>query len=238
MIVQEFHGAVAVVTGAGSGIGHGVVTALAARGAQVVAADLDPAGLPEAPGIRTVTADVTSPGDVRRVFAAADSLGGADLLVNAAGIAVTRPLLEHTDDDWDRVLAVNLKGSFLCLREAARTMTARRRGSVVNVSSIVSIIASPTPEIAYDASKGGVSQLTRSAAAELGPHGVRVNAVAPGPVPTALYGPPAGAVARNIPLGRLGTVEDIVAPILFLCSTAAAWITGHVLVVDGGRVLR
>ncbi|WP_214105850.1 SDR family NAD(P)-dependent oxidoreductase [Acrocarpospora catenulata] len=233
--MTEFRGAVAVVTGAGSGIGHGVATALAARGARVVAVDLDP---PAEPGIHTVTADVTSADDVRRVFAAADDLGGPDLLVNAAGIAVASPLLEHTEDDWDRVLAVNLKGSFLCLREAARTMTARRKGCVVNVSSIVSIIASPTPEIAYDASKGGVSQLTRSAAAELGPHGVRVNAVAPGPVPTALYGTPTGAVPGNIPLGRLGTVEDIVAPILFLCSSAAAWITGHVLVVDGGRVLR
>lgn len=247
----ELAGQVAVVTGAGRGMGGAVAAALAARGATVVLVDVDEQALAgAASAIRAAggacvvaPADVSRRDEVERVFARADEAGGVDVLVNAAGIAVSKSLLEQEESDWDRVLDVNLKGSFLCLQAAARRMTGKRAGKIVNFASLAGLIASPSPEIGYDASKGGVIQLTRAAAAELAPFGVNVNAVAPGVVHTSLYGDSlddpdtAREITSRIPLGRIASVEDIVGPVLFLLSPASDYVTGHILVVDGGRLL-
>ena len=233
-----------MVTGAARGIGRATAVAFHAQGATVVAMDVNRAGLTDLRAevedpTRCVTAaaDIASGPDVVSVFSRVDRMGGCEVLVNAAGIGVSMPLLDHSDEDWDRVLDINTRGSFLCLREAARQMAERGGGAIVNVASVVGLYPSPIPEVAYDTSKGAVIQMTRSAARELAPHGVRVNGVAPGPVPTNLYGTPPEQPEVPMPLGH-GTVEDVVDAILFLASGKARWITGQTLVVDGGWLLR
>lgn len=233
-----------MVTGAASGIGRAAAVAFHRQGATVVATDVNPAGLADLRSelddpTRCVTAvaDIASGPEVVSVFSRAERMGGCEVLVNAAGIGVSLPLIDHTDEDWDRVLDINTRGTFLCLREAARQMTEQGGGAIVNVASVVGLYPSPIPEIAYDTSKGAVVQMTRSAARELAPHGVRVNGVAPGPVPTNLYGTPPEQPEVPMPLGH-GTVDDVVDAILFLASGKARWITGQTLVVDGGWLLR
>ena len=236
--------AVAVVTGAASGIGRATAVAFHRQGAVVMATDVNQDGLDDlcselddTTRCVTAVADLASGPDVVSVFSRVERMGGCEVLVNAAGIGVSLPLLDHADEDWDRVLDINTRGTFLCLREAARQMTDRGGGAIVNVASVVGIYPSPIPEIAYDTSKGAVIQMTRSAARELAPHRVRVNGVAPGPVPTNLYGTPPEQPEVPMPLGH-GTVEDVVDAILFLASGRARWITGQTLVVDGGWLLR
>ncbi|MCY4622339.1 MAG: SDR family NAD(P)-dependent oxidoreductase [bacterium] len=235
---------VVVVTGAASGIGRATAVAFHRQGATVFAMDLNRAGLDDLCSeledpTRCVTAvaDMASGPDIVSAFSRVEGMGGCEVLVNAAGIGLSLPLVDHADEDWDRVLNVNTRGSFLCLREAARQMTVRGGGAIVNVASVVGLYPSPIPEIAYDTSKGAVIQMTRSAARELAPQGVRVNGVAPGPVPTNLYGTPPEQPEVPMPLGH-GTVGDVVDAILFLASGKARWITGQTLVVDGGWLLR
>jgi NAD(P)-dependent dehydrogenase (short-subunit alcohol dehydrogenase family) len=181
---------------------------------------------------------------VRALFKQAlEAFGTVDILVNNAGIGIARPLLEYTEADWDRQLGVNLKGMFFATQEAARVMIPKRRGKIVNFASTAAFVSSSTPETAYDISKGGVRQLTISVAAELAPHHVNVNAVAPGTILTELTlrvldtPEKMDRAAAKIPLGRLGSPEDMVGPVLFLCSDEAGYITGHTLVVDGGWLL-
>ena len=196
-------GGAVVVTGAASGIGRAVAAAFHELGASVVAVDVDAAGLDDLRsrlGDRSrcvpAPADVSSGPQVAEAFARAAELGGCRVLVNAAGIGINKPMLDHEENDWDRVIGINLRGSFLCLQEAARQMTRQDmgedggktagrsdRGRIINIASVVGFRPGPIPEIAYDTSKGAVVQMTRSAALEMAPYGVRVNAVAPGPVP-------------------------------------------------------
>ncbi len=249
---MRFAGQTAIVTGAGRGMGRAVARGLAAEGAQVVVAEVDEAAGREAAEAITgaggralaVAADISQVDQVRALFKQAlEAFGTVDILVNNAGIGIARPLLDYTEADWDRQLGVNLKGMFFATQEAARVMVPKRRGKIVNFASTAAFVSSSTPETAYDISKGGVRQLTISVAAELAPHHVNVNAVAPGTILTELTlrvldtPEKMDRAAAKIPLGRLGSPEDLVGPVLFLCSDEAGYITGHTLVVDGGWLL-
>jgi len=252
MTGMRFAGQTAVITGAGRGMGRAVALALAREGAAVVVAEVDRAsadqvtGEIEAAGGRAsaVIADIASVEDVRRLFKeTVEAFGGLDILVNNAGIGIPKPLVDYTEQDWDRQLGVNLKGMFFATQEAAKLMIPKRRGKIVNFASTAAFVSSSTPETAYDISKGGVRQLTISVAAELAPHNINVNAVAPGTIMTELTlrvldtEEKMARASAKIPLGRLGTPEDMVGPVLFLCSSDADYVTGHVLVVDGGWLL-
>jgi NAD(P)-dependent dehydrogenase (short-subunit alcohol dehydrogenase family) len=239
------------VTGGGRGMGRAVSVRLASEGAKVVVAELVPEhGEEVAAEIRgaggeaeAIPTDVSKLGDIARLF---ERVGALDVLVNNAGIGVGKPLLDYTEADWDRQMAVNLKAVFFCSQAAARLMVARpprRRGKIVNFASTSAFVSSSKPSVAYDVSKGGVRQMTISMAAELAPLGINVNAVAPGTVETEMSRASlsteegrAWQLAR-IPMGRVGKPEDIAGVVAFLCSSDADYITGHVLVADGGWTL-
>jgi NAD(P)-dependent dehydrogenase (short-subunit alcohol dehydrogenase family) len=245
----RLEGLVAVITGAAGGMGAAYARGFAAEGATVVVADLDLAGAErvaaELPGKATaVGVDVAEVSSVRAMVDQAVAFGGTlDVLVNNAGIGIAKPLLDYTEADWDRQLAVNAKGPFFALQAAARVMIPAGRGKIVNVASTAAFVSSSTPEVAYDVSKGAVRQLTVSAAAELAPHGINVNGIAPGTVATELTRqvldtPEKRAVAAaKIPLGRVAQPEDLVGTAVFLASSDADYLCGHVVVVDGGWLL-
>src|SRR6059036_621817 len=248
----RFAGQTAIVTGAGRGMGRSIAIGLAAEGANVVVADVDQdaaadtvAEIQSAQGqAMSVVTDVSKVDDVRLLFKTAiEAFGGVAILVNNAGIGIPKPLLDYTEADWDKQLGVNLKGMFFATQEAARVMIPKRRGKIVNFASTAAFVSSSTPETAYDISKGGVRQLTISVAAELAPHHINVNAVAPGTIMTELTlkvldtEEKMARASAKIPMGRLGKPEDMVGPVLFLCSDEADYVTGHTLVVDGGWLL-
>jgi NAD(P)-dependent dehydrogenase (short-subunit alcohol dehydrogenase family) len=238
----------ALVTGAARGIGLAIAQALAARGDDVVLADLDldaaerQAAALRAAGLhaRAVALDVTDVPQVRAVVAACDARAPLASVVCNAGIAVRRPLLEVEPDEYDRLMRVNVRGVYFVLQAALRAMVPRGRGSVVTLASTSSFTASTGPMVVYDASKAAVRMLTQAAAREVAASGVRVNAVAPGTVETDLtrgLAAPAELAAlgrERVPLGRLGLPEEIASAVAFLTSEAASYVTGHVLVVDGG----
>jgi len=249
---MRFAGQSAIVTGGGRGMGRAVALGLAAEGAAVAVADVDegPAGevrgeIEKAGGRAiAVRADISRVDDVRRMFAeTVEAFGDVSILINNAGIGIPKPLVDYTEADWERQLDVNLKGMFFATQEAAKLMIPKRRGKIVNFCSTAGFVSSSTPETAYDISKGGVRQLTISVAAELAQHNVNVNAVAPGTIMTELTlrvldtDEKMARASAKIPLGRLGKPEDMVGPVLFLCSSDADYVTGHVLVVDGGWLL-
>lgn len=248
-------GKVAIVTGAGQGIGHGIARYLAAAGANVVVADLNAAtaqrvagelnaiGRSDASAIET---DVSNEASVQRMIGhAVERFGCLDILVNDAGIFPSKPISQMTLGDWEHVQAVNLRGSFLCLREAALHMRRQGRGgSIINISSIDSLHPSMVGLAHYDASKGGVNMLTRSAALEFGVDKIRVNAVLPGQIATEGVAAMTAALATSmetfnerIVLGRVGTPEDIAACVLYLAGNAASYVTGQTIVVDGGYLI-
>lgn len=241
-------GGCAFVTGGAQGIGRGISTVLAERGDHVIVADRDLAAAHECADDLTrrglsasaVELDVSDVDAVREAVAAADAARPLTSLVNNAGLGVLQPVRDVEPADFDRLMDVNVRGLFFAMQAALRVMVPRGTGSVINVSSTSAFTASTGPMATYDASKAYVRMLTQSAAREVAPSGVRVNAVAPGTVETALTRAlsSAEALARmatdRVPLGRLGRPEDIGAAVAFLASDAASYITGTVLVVDGG----
>jgi glucose 1-dehydrogenase len=243
----------AIVTGANSGIGRAIAGALAAEGARVcinyvVHPDAAQAAVSEiaaSGGTATaVQADVADPAQVAAMFAQVEQAwGGVDILVNNAGIDGGRALgWDQTPEGWRRVLDINLTGAYLCAREALRRMVPARRGVVLNLTSVHERIPW-TGYTAYTASKAGLSMLTKTLAQEAAPAGVRVVAVAPGAIQTPInrdvWGDPAqlADLLTKIPLGRLGTVDDIARMVTVLVSDAASYVTGTTLFVDGGMTL-
>jgi len=252
-------GKVAVVTGGAAGIGLAISYRLAEAGAGLLIVDADGEKAEQAVqelktrGYRASSrrCDVSREEEVRdMVGAAVEEMGGIDILVNNAGIYPRIPLAQMTGDDFDRVVSVNLKGTFLCSREVSQRMIAQGRGGcIINIASIDAIHPSTEGLSAYDASKGGVLTLTKSLARELGPYDIRVNVVAPGAVMTGgvrslLAGASADlgkaqlkAFLSRMPLGRLGEADDIGRVVLFLASDLASYMTGSLVVVDGGYLI-
>jgi NAD(P)-dependent dehydrogenase (short-subunit alcohol dehydrogenase family) len=237
---------VALVTGAARGIGLATAKRFLAEGWRVALLDI------EGELLRDAVADIADPGntlaltcdvaDAADVTAAFDAVkrrfDRLDALVNNAGVAMFAPILETSDADWSRILAVNLTGPFLCTKAAAPLMREHGGGAVVNITSISAVRAS-TLRAAYGTSKAGLAHLTKQLAVELAALGIRVNAVAPGPVETAMakavHTPDIRADYHDaIPLNRYGLEEELAEAIFFLCSERASYITGQILAVDGG----
>ncbi|MEO8203890.1 MAG: SDR family oxidoreductase [Betaproteobacteria bacterium] len=250
MKLYEIPGQVAVVTGAARGIGLATAQLMAKAGASVAMLDVDGtavAGEAERIGASAAawTCDVTSESAVEAVFAAIEKrFGRIDVLVNNAGAAVRKPAVDLSMEEWHRVIDLNLGGVFLCSRLAARTMGAKGGGCIVNLASIMGFSGGIFPNASYQASKGGVVNLTRALALEWAEKKIRVNAVAPTFVKTDLTVPifsnpeVLAKVMAHTPLGELPEAADIAAAILFLASPAARFITGVTLPVDSGYLAR
>ena len=242
---------IALVTGASKGVGKGIALELARLGCSVaVNYHSDQAGADRtvaeiaALGCRAfaVRANVGIAADVDRMFAATDEqFGRVDILVNNAGVQTWKPLLELEESEWDRTLATNLKGTFLCTQRAARRMKEHGGGRIVNIGSGCNKIAFPNL-VDYTASKGGIEMLTKVAAVELGQYGITVNCVAPGAVEIERTrneaGDYAGTWAKLTPLGRVGVPADVARAVAFLAGDGAAFITGQTIWVDGGLFSR
>ena len=250
-IVQLFDLAdkVALVTGAGSGIGLGIARRLAEAGAAVVLNDIDGGRAKAAAGrlrgrgysaLEPVASDVSSAEGAQAAVAAAVSrFGRLDILVNNAGIYPTSPFLEHTVELWDQVVDVNLRGPFLCSQATARQFEKQGKGdAILNIASVVGLEGSGPAAIAYTASKGGLIALTKTLARAVGPFGARANAIAPAAIETetARGMLDSSSIARQ-PVGRFGTPDDVALAALYLVAPASDYVTGEILVVDGGYLL-
>lgn len=247
---RRFDGDVAVVTGAGSGIGAAVARAFAAEGATVVLVDHDRDSAFAIRGqiagsggkAEVAVVDVSDGARVKEILLPLlDGLGRVDVLVNNASAAGGDGLVDLPESEWDRDVDVTLKGSYLCTQAVLPSMIARGNGAIVNVASVNGLLH--LGQEAYGAAKAGLMQLTKSVAVRYGPHGIRANAVAPGTVRTPAWSErvrrdPAifDRLARWYPLRRVGEPEDVTGAVLFLASDEARWITGVTLPVDGGLV--
>ena len=238
MTFASLEGKTALVTGASRGIGRAIATELASAGASVVigyrSGKDEAEGLARELGARAVRADVSNADDARRLV---EEAGDLDILVNNAGLTRDGLLARMPDDDWRTVIETNLSSVFYTCRAVCRPMMKKRAGSIVNVSSIVGVHGN-WGQTNYAASKAGIIGFTKSLARELGSRNVRANVVAPGYVKTQLTDvlpeEATAAMLTNTPLGRLGNPEDVAGAVRFLCSDEASFITGEVLLVDGG----
>jgi glucose 1-dehydrogenase len=254
---QWFDGRTAIVTGGSGGMGRAIALAFSAAGSRVIVSDVADAGGEETVALvraaggeaRYVHADVSKSADVQAMVAAAvDAYGGLDFAVNAAAIEFEVDFLaDLADEDWDRMLDVNLKSVFLCMKHEINAMlaTGRDGAAIVNIASTNSYRPQPH-QSAYTASKFGVLGLTKSAAVDYAPRGIRINAICPGSIDTPML---RGAIAKRgrdpqevadrlSLIGRFGTVDEIAAAALWLCSGAASFTIGHALAVDGGYLSR
>jgi 3-oxoacyl-[acyl-carrier protein] reductase len=231
-------GKTALVTGASRGIGRAIAAELAAAGATVVvgyrSGQEEAEALAAEIGGRAIQADVSSPDDARRLV---EEAGDLDIVVNNAGLTRDGLLARMSDEDWRTVIDTNLSSVFYTCRAVTRPMMKKRAGSIVNISSVVGVHGN-WGQTNYAASKAGIIGFTKSLARELGSRNVRANVVAPGYVKTQLTDvlpeDATAAMLQNTPLGRLGEPEDVAGAVRFLCSEAASFITGQVLLVDGG----
>jgi 3-oxoacyl-[acyl-carrier protein] reductase len=244
--MSGLQGKVAMVTGGARGIGKAISAALVADGAKVAVVDLDLANAEATAaelggGARGFAANVAMAADVNAVVEAVErDLGPIDVLVNNAGITRDGLLIRLSEADWDAVLNVNLKAAFLTMKAVTRGMMKRRSGRVINIASVVGVVGNKG-QANYSASKAGLIGLTKTIAKELASRNVLVNAVAPGFIETdmtaALPAEARQALSAQVALGRLGTPADIASVVAFLASEGASYITGQVIVVDGGMVM-
>jgi NAD(P)-dependent dehydrogenase (short-subunit alcohol dehydrogenase family) len=242
---ETLDGAVAIVTGAAGGIGRAVVAELRAVGANVVAEDIDPAVEQLADdGTATLCADAARADSARAAVALSlERFGRLDVVVNNAGRFLLKPIVETTDEEWDGLMTTNVRSVFVHCREALPHLIGRGGGAIVNVSSISGVVGLPA-QGAYCASKGAIAQITRQLAIEHAADGVRVNAIAPGAVDTAfvdaaLAGAPdlraaRGDIGASHPLGRMASPREIARIMVFLASPASSFMTGAVVMADGG----
>jgi NAD(P)-dependent dehydrogenase (short-subunit alcohol dehydrogenase family) len=241
-------GKTSVVVGAASGIGAAIAEAYAGQGAVVACLDIDTDGAERTAGAIRSAGGTASSGrvDVRESLSVdaafgevVDRYGGIDIVAATPGVNVRKPLVTYTDDDYDTVVDVNLRGAFNVLRAAGRLMLPRRSGAVVVISSISCRVVEPG-QVLYAGTKAALAQMVRVAAAELGPHGIRVNAISPGPVETPLTAPIRAerdwydAYAARIGVGRWARPEEMAAPAVFLVSDEASYVNGETLFADGG----
>jgi 3-oxoacyl-[acyl-carrier protein] reductase len=242
-------GHTALITGGGRGIGKAITEALAKRGANTVIVDVDTAIAQTAAtelrqyGIRSLAlkADVSNAAEVRRMFEqTVTEFGRVEVLVNNAGITRDGLLMRMKDEDWDAVININLKGTFLCSKEAVKLMSKQRYGRIVNIASIVAFMGNPG-QANYSASKAGIIGLTKTVAKEYASRGITVNAVAPGFITTAMTDSLPETVRQEmlkaIPMSRFGTIEDVANAVVFLALPESGYITGQVLHVNGGMYM-
>ena len=241
---------VAIVTGAGQGIGKGIALALAKEGAKVAVSDITDKideGVSEIKEMgfesMAIKADVSDSKSTQKMVGdVLKNFGSIDILVNNAGIYPFKPLAEMTEDDWDKVIGINLKGVFNCTKAVLETMKKQKAGNVVNIASIAGAFIGYENLAHYSASKGGILGFTRSAALELAKDGIRVNAIAPGAILTPRTQVMGDEVIEQIkasnPLNIIGTPEDIANLVVFLASDRSRYITGQCIVSDGGLVIK
>ena len=243
-------GKVAVVTGGGSGIGRAIAIALAKEGAEVVVCDMNEKRATQTkteikalghPAMALVV-DVSVGADVKpAIKKVLDTRGRIDILVNNAGICHVTPIAEITETDWDRVMAVNLKGTFLCSQAVMGIMKHRKSGKIINLGSVAGKVGGIAVGAHYSASKAAIMCFTKSLARELAPFGVNVNAIAPGVIETDMTSNITGgdwsSYISTIPLGRIGTVEDVARVAVFLASDESSYLTGEIIDVNGGQLM-
>jgi len=241
-MIKTFQNQIALVTGAARGIGRATALTLQSRGARVVATDVSEAVHElQAEDIVTLTGDIAEEATaIRSVGLAVERFGALDILVNNAGRTMNRALIDMSVADWDDIMSVNARGTFLHCREAVRDMLAGQGGVIVNVASIVAQVAMKDTSV-YAASKGAIAQLTKVIAVEYGAQGIRANAVAPGVVETdileGIVSDSRATLASHAsahPIGRVGQPQDIAEVIAFLASPASAFMTGSLVMADGG----